>query len=342
MIRCKRQLTKNNAEMLQKILEERGYKVASLTEKALLEGVESKVLREPLQYLVDHRRDVIRPTLMSLACESVGGNPDDVLDAAVAMVLVCYHIGFIDDVIDETKVKRLARTLPGRFGVDVSLMSSIILKAKAYFILSQLSRKLDSARFIEVNRIFRDFLIRMGEGETLNIQAKREGIVDTQRLIEVFQMESADIEACTKIGAIIGNGTKEEVEALSQYGRILGTQFLLREDIMDSLNFSIQLGNKLIRRSYPFPVLWGINNSDKFRDFISTLKKKKKLTPSEIKKCVQLLFESGSIDYVTKLIEKLAGNAVGSLKEIKENEAKKMLEWFARVQSQIVFEMFSE
>lgn len=330
----------NDVNMLHKILEERGNKAVSLAEQVLLEGVESEVLREPLQYLVGRRRDLTRPTLMSLACETVGGNPADVVDAAVAMVLECHHIGLIDDVVDETKVKRLSWTLPGRFGIYVSLMVSIILKAKAHFALSRLSRKLDQERFEEVNRVFKDFLIRMVEGEALNFQLKHEKIVDTQRLIEVFKLESVDIEACMRIGAIIGKGTYEEVEALGQYGRILGVLFLLREDLMDSLNFSVQLGNKLKEGSYPFPVLWAINHSKKFQDFISVLRQRKKVTSLDIKTCVQLLFESDAIDYVTKLMEELTGDAMNSLERTRENEAKKVLGLFARAQPQMAFRVF--
>jgi geranylgeranyl pyrophosphate synthase len=201
---------------------------------------------------------------------------------------------------------------------------------------------LDQERYEKVNYIFKDFLVKMVEGEALNVQVKRAKVVDTQRLLEVFEMEAGDIEACTKIGAIIGNGTIGEVETLSQYGRTLGTLFLLREDLMDALNFSVQLGNKLLRGSYPFPVLWAINNSKEFQGFLSILNKKKKVTPHEIKRCVQLLFESGAIDYTTKLMKELAGFAIRSLEKIKKSEAKKALELFAKLQPSMTFNVFFE
>lgn len=335
-------MTADDVERLHRILEGKGEKIADLAGNVLLEGIESEVLKEPLKYLVSRRKDLLRPALMRLACEAVGGSPGDELDAAVAMVLACYYIGLIDDVIDETKTKRLSRTLPGRFGIDVSLLVSIILNAKANFAINRLSGKLDPERFREANRVFKDFLVRMVEGEALNVQVKRVRVVDIQRLVEVFEMESADIEACTRLGAIIGNGVKEEVEALGQYGRILGTLFLLCEDFMDALNFSIQLGNKLAQGAYPFPVLWAANHSNEFQDFLSTLKGRKKLTPIEIKRCVQLLFNSGAIDHTTTFMEELAENAINSLKGIQENEAKKMLELIARVQPQMAFKVFSE
>lgn len=331
----------DDAEVVHKILGERGDKAASLARKALLENVESEVLQEPLRYLADNKRDLLRPTLMTLACEAVGGNAEDVLDAAVAMVLECYHIGLIDDVVDETKVKHLSWTIPGRFGIYVSLMVSIIVRVKAHSALNRLSRKLDNARFGEVNRVFEDFLVRMTEGEALNFQLKREKIMDTQKLIQVFEMQSADIEACTMVGAIIGKGTEEQVEALGRYGRLLGTLLLLREDLRDALNFSVQLGNKLTRDAYPYPVLWAINHSNEARSFILNLRGRKELTPNEIKRCVQLLFESDAINNNTKLMEELSSFAIDSLTRIRDNEAKKMLERFAKVQPQMAFRVLS-
>ena len=56
----------NYVDKLYKILEEKGGRIADIAGKVLLEGVESPILREPLNYLAEHRHDVIRPTHMEL------------------------------------------------------------------------------------------------------------------------------------------------------------------------------------------------------------------------------------------------------------------------------------
>jgi len=326
---------------LQRVFDNRGTKIVALAEKMLLEGVKSEVLKKPLMYTLHHRKDLVRPTLMSLACEAVNGTPETVSDAAVAMILECYRIAFIDDLIDETHMKNFSYTLPKRFGMQISLLVSIIMSTKAYFALSQLSDKIDPARYMAVNITFKDFIIRMGEGEVRNMKVKQEKKVNIQRLIEVFKMESADIEACTKIGAIIGKGTEEEVKALAKYGRLLGTIFLLREDLMHALNFSVQLKDKLIQGAYPFPVLWALNNSKDFQHFLDSIEKQSKVTPQEIKRCVQLLFNSGALDHVVHLMETKAEESINALSQLKGSEAKKKLEFIARVQPQMVFQFFS-
>jgi geranylgeranyl pyrophosphate synthase len=154
-------------------------------------------------------------------------------------------------------------------------------------------------------------------------------------------MESADIEACTKIGAIIGNSTEEEVEALGKYGELLGTIFLLREDLMHSFNFSVQLKDKLIQGAYPFPVLWAVNNSEEFQHFLDRIEHKKKVTPHDVKRCVQLLFNSGAVDYIVTLMEEKAEDAVNLLRKVRESDSKKKLELIVTVQPQMILEVVS-
>lgn len=332
----------DNIEDLNRIMKETGEKIASLTKTILFEGIESDVLLEPLQYFASHKNDVIRPSLMRWACEAVGGTGEDVLDASVAMVLECYYLGLINDVVDNINMKRFVWTLPRRYGIYVSQLVSVLLSTKAYFTLNKIEGKVGRTKFERITRVFNDFILRMIEGEALNLQVKKRKIVTSQDVINVFELESSDVEACTTIGAILGDGDEKEVIALTQYGRILGTLFLLREDLMDALNFSARLGNKLSQGSYPLPVLWAINHSKKAQEFYSTLKERKNITPLIIKRSTQLLFTSGAINHIIKIMEQLAERAKNSLSQLEKNEAKKMLELFADIQPKIAFKAFTE
>ena len=333
-------LTGDDVEALNGFMKETGEQVVTLTNERLFEGIESEVLLEPLRYFTAHKSDAIRPSLMRLACEALGGKADDVLDASVAMVLECYYLGLINDVVDNIDMKRFVWTLPGRYGIYVSLLVSVILNAKAYYTLHQLEGQLGRVKFERITRVFNDFTLRMIEGEAQNLQVKKRKIVSSLDVLTVFELEASDIEACTTIGAVIGAGDEKEVVALSQYGRTLGTVFLLREDLMDALNFSARLGNKLSRGSYPFPILWAINHSREAQEFFSTLTNRSKITPTKIRKSTQLLFTSGAIDHVIKLMERLTERAKNSLETLEKNEAKKRLELFADIQPKMAFTAF--
>jgi len=330
-----------DVEDIGKILEERGREADFLARKVLLEDIRAEELRGPLSYLVERRRDVLRPSIISLACEAVGGRAEDTLPASMAMVLECYYLGLMDDILHEWVGTRFSLTMPRKFGVDTSLLVSVIVKANVYDALSELSNKIDNNRFLKINRVFRDFPVKIIEGEVLNMQVKRAKFADAQELLHVFEIQAADIEACTKIGAIIGKGTENEVETLGRYGVDLGVLFLLKEDLMDALNLSARLADKIKAFSYPYPLLWAANHSTKARDFISSITRKKRITPYEIKKCVDLLFDVNAIVHVKELMDKIATDALNSLEGIRENVAKKHLVLLAKAQPHAIFKTLS-
>ncbi len=325
----------NYVDKLYKILEEKGGRIADIAGKVLLEGVESPILREPLKYLAEHRHDVIRPTHMSCACEAVGGNPEDINDAAVAMVLKCYELGVLDDMVDTEDVIRFHYTLSGRFGREVALIVSVIINAKAFHALGLLAEKLDKVRFNLVNLAFRDFLVEMMEGEALNVEVKKQKIVAEKELIQIFNMQSADIEACMKIGAIISGGSRSEVKSLGEYGTILGTMFLIRDDVSDALNLTVKLVDLVRRGSFPYPLLWAINHSNEVKNFISTLQQKR-MTPTKVEKLVTLLFKVGAVKHTKNLLMELSDDAIYLLNDIEKSEATEVLKLAAKVQPDLL------
>jgi octaprenyl-diphosphate synthase len=55
-------------------------------------------------------------------------------------------------------------------------------------------------------------------------------------------------EVAARIGAIIANGTEEQIEALTEYGKNIGIAYQIRDDLLDWKNED-KLFNLLIKRS---------------------------------------------------------------------------------------------
>ena len=60
----------------------------------------------------------------------------------------------------------------------------------------------------------------MAKAETANLQLRSQKNVPSRKKLWVMKTEAAgDVETCLKIGAILGNGSKEEVKHLGRYGK---------------------------------------------------------------------------------------------------------------------------
>ena len=326
----------NEPDPLLPLLEHWGARATTRAAEILVKDIEAELLLEPLRGLAQHRRDLLRSALVTLSCAAVGGKATDALPAATAMVLEGYYLGVLDDIIDRSRIKLFRPTLSGKYGTDAALLVAIIIDAKAHHTLSELAGKLDRGQFLEVSTIFQDFIVRMMEGEALNVQVKQRGVVASQGLLTVFEKQAADVEACTRLGALIGGASPPEVESFTTYGRLLGTMLLINDDNRDAFHLTLELDDKIRSGSYPYPLMWAANHSTDFKQFLHSLNQKEALSPEDVKHCVAFLFDSGAVAHVHGLMKKLAAEAVSALKELKYSEAKRALDFIATRQPDVV------
>ncbi|MFQ5759241.1 MAG: polyprenyl synthetase family protein, partial [Candidatus Bathyarchaeia archaeon] len=111
-------------EQVQKLLEERGTKALEMARKEILEEeIECKEVREALNYfMTKYWQDRARPTLLSLCCEAVGGDPEATIPVAIPLSLISGGIDIHDDIIDQSKIKDGRPTVYGKFGEEIALL----------------------------------------------------------------------------------------------------------------------------------------------------------------------------------------------------------------------------
>jgi len=183
-------------------------------------------LYKPLMYAVSGGKR-IRPLLLLLSFECVGGKGDKPLPIAVAIELIHTQSLIHDDVIDHSKLRRKKPSFYMRYGNDTALLSSDFVLAMVLDIISK----------CEKNRIIAEELakasLKMCEGELEEVKHQSNGI-DRETYIRILENKTASLfEVSAKLGAILGEGDEEEVQALSEYGRLLGIAYQLIDDIVD-------------------------------------------------------------------------------------------------------------
>jgi len=328
----------DSEDHIQKILADKGGKVLKKTKKVMLEGVKEKGLRVPLRYLAKNWNDTLRPTLMALSCEAVGGEAEATTSAATAMTLLCSSMNIYDNIMDRSKFKRFIPTLPGKFGNGLALIVAGLVTAKAFAVLYEHAEKeIPPAKRTTVNKLFQDFLLKMSEAEAMNLSIKRQGSGSVREKFRVLQMQAADNEACMKIGAAIGCGSEHEIEQLGKYGLLLGTTIEIQEDLWEALNYTAELANKIRDGALPYVLTWAMNHSERAQNLLSTITKKEKIEPADIKKVVEVMSETGAVNHIKKLSRRLINKVTDTLAGIRECEAKQSLELLARGQQSLLF-----
>jgi len=199
------------------------------TDQLMLDAVESDVavLQEASQHIIGAGGKRVRPRIMYLAYQSVGGGDD--LDRAipVAAAVELVHTATLvhDDINDHATTRRGRVTINQQWGRTFALLTGDYLFTKVYELMSP---------YKDLNITLAAATVELVEGETLQAAAAKDGNLNQETYQEIVAKKTASLfKAAAKLGAELADADAEYVEALGKYGFYVGTTFQIVDDLLD-------------------------------------------------------------------------------------------------------------
>jgi len=307
-----------------KLYEKEGMNGWNLAQETMLsEQTSSPELKEAIEYvMLKYPPDYFRPALLSLCSKSVGGTPEITISTAATLVLLGRAIGIHDDIIDQSKTKNQNPTIYGKFGKDLALVLSNVLLFKGFTIMKKtIQSGIATKRVIATLSTIERIWFEQSEGEVLELRSRRRIDITPGECLAKIRMRASELEAITRIGGILGGGSPDKVNILGEFGRLLGTMSLLRNEIIDMLEFDI-LRHRIRKESLPLPLIYAIQDSQIGLKIISIVSKKR-LKRRDLQRISQASDEAGGLSYVAGIIIKLAKEAY-SLVDLLKSEKKEL------------------
>ncbi|MGZ4882045.1 MAG: polyprenyl synthetase family protein [Halobacteriota archaeon] len=256
-----------------------------------LQRFEDSPFFETLTYALEGGKR-LRPILLLLAFQSVGGLARDPLPAAVAVEVIHSGSLSIDDIIDEDLTRRDVEAFHKSYGLKISLLNTEMLFAVILDVVACLDH--------QVTQVLAQTLSNLGNGafEELSVYTTKQSI-DMDEYLTILHNKTAFLfEASARIGALVAGAQENEIDALSEYGRLLGLAYQIQDDIVD-------------REERPLDSLASYLD-DKFRDgqhlealsasYVAEAKKRlEELEPSEAKNLLMTLTDIIGTRAATKL-----------------------------------------
>jgi len=173
----------------------------------------------PLKYALDGGKR-IRPVVTMLSAEAVGYDDDGVLDAAVAVELLHAESIIHDDIIDQEVSRRGKAAFHVRYGYSASLLTADFVFAMILGIASRYHDK-------RVATTLSKAALKMCEGEFMELTVDPMTYkLEWDEYIDILYNKTAALfETATQLGATIGGGSNEQIEALTNYGKNLGMAY---------------------------------------------------------------------------------------------------------------------
>lgn len=252
-------------------LAERRRQVDAALERCLPEhGDHPPKIHEAMRYSVFAGGKRLRPILALLACEAVGGSPEDALPAAASLEMIHTYSLIHDDLpaMDDDDYRRGRRTCHRVYGEAIAILAGDALLTHAFLVLADAgpSRLTPAQRLRAIVEIAEAAGSRgMVGGQAVDILAEGREVDQPTLLYLHTHKTGALIRASVRVGAIAGGADEERLQLLTRYGERVGLAFQIVDDILDIEGATAEMGktagSDLRRKKATYPAVMGLEES---------------------------------------------------------------------------------
>jgi geranylgeranyl diphosphate synthase type I len=317
---------------LEAILTERA-KIFDQSLNGNLSHHEPKIVYDAIRWIPLSGGKRLRPTLTMLSCEAVGGIPEKTIPLGIALEYLHNSTLIHDDIIDKDKWRRGLPTTHEKFGLPLAIIAGDALIGETYRMLSFMAPpEMKAVTFKEIIRSIADAAKNFYEGEAMDIEFGRRFDVSLSEYMTMVEKKTGQLYwLAGKGGALIGKGSREQVENLALYGLNFGIMFQIKDDLLNILTDQKILGKQMIGRDIPngkrtlmlIHALSQVTKTQKKR--LTAIVGNEKASQQDILKVIDIFHETGSIDYAQKLLQEFRDKAKKCLEVLDQSESKELL-----------------
>ncbi len=304
-------------------------KIDLILKKSLI-GRKPLSLYQPGSYILHSEGKRLRPLLVLLSAKVVGGEFNQVYNAAAAVEMLHNFTLVHDDIMDNANKRRGRLTLHKKYDNNTAILVGDSLLSVAYEYLL----KDCNGNTKQVLSAFTKGLVDVCEGQSMDTEfEQKKKVTIKEYLLMITKKTAAMAEMCCGIGSTLGGGNLKQVNALSNYGRNLGIAFQIQDDLLDisadEKEFGKTIGGDLVegKKTYLFIKALEKANGQNRMDLIKVISNKG-IRKNQVNKYKSLYQKLGVIEDAQTEIKNYTNKALQSLK-IFRYEERKVFYWLA-------------
>ncbi|MGV6860615.1 MAG: polyprenyl synthetase family protein [Putridiphycobacter sp.] len=296
---------------------ERKFKDSMKSEVPLLDKI--------THYIIKRKGKQMRPMFVFLTAKMLNEGKVEEKSYRAASLIELLHTATLvhDDVVDDANERR------GFFSVNAIWKNKIAVLVGDYLLSQGLLMSVDNDEF-QLLKIVSTAVKEMSEGELLQIEKSRLLDITEEVYFDVIQKKTASlIASCCAAGAASVTQNQDTINKLKKFGELVGLAFQIKDDIFDygdSEKIGKPTGNDIREQKMTLPLIYVLNNSPKevSRELINIVKNHNE-EKKYVKRAIQIVVESGGIQYAQKRMLEIQAEAIALLNEFEDNAAKKAL-----------------
>ena len=315
-------MTKTIAKELDRELQMRAALVTGAIEE-LLPVVHPRPLYEAGRHLVDAGGKRLRPSMLLLAAEAVGGDAAALAPAAVSIELIHNFTLIHDDIMDNANVRRGRPAVHKLWGQSGAILAGDTLYSKAFQVLGMTKARPDLV--LGAMNMLSTTCTAICEGQWLDMEFEAKERVSETEYMEMIEKKTGVLYgASAGMGALLAGAAPRVVAALDEFGRLTGMGFQLQDDVIDLITpekvSGKRQGGDLIEAKKTLIMIHAFEN-----DISVPVFGKKDATVEQIQESISLLVESGCIEYARSRAEEMVQKGKRALQVLPDSKAKATL-----------------
>lgn len=220
-------------------------------------------LYEPIRYMISLGGKRLRPVILLMSNELFGGNPEQVLQAALGIEVFHNFTLLHDDIMDKAPLRRSRETVHKKWNSDIAILSG-----DAMFVLS--CKLLMFVKNEFTDKVMDNFLqtaLHVCEGQQMDMDFENDDTITIDDYFTMNSLKTASLLGCSAyIGTICAGASVEDALHMYAFGKNLGIAFQLHDDILDLYGdadkFGKQVGGDILSNKKTFLLLKALQNAD--------------------------------------------------------------------------------
>ncbi len=297
-----------------------------------LTSKEPKNLYEPITYILGLGGKRIRPVLTLMTTELFGGNPNEALEAAMAIEIFHNFSLVHDDIMDDAPLRRGKSTVHEKWDINTGILSGDAMLINAYQCLESYPPEI----FKQLTLLFSKTAIEVCEGQQYDVDFETRDDVTIPEYLKMIAFKTAVLVATAmKMGAIVAGASEDDTQSIYDFGLSLGIAFQLQDDYLDAFGdpktFGKQVGGDIIENKKTFLYLKALEFALKQdrAGLLHLYSIKPEDSKSKVDAVKTIFIESGAVEAAKQEIEDYTQKAFKTLENLNiPTENKKLLQQF--------------
>ncbi len=277
-------------------------------------------LHGKIDYALLSRGKRLRPIIVILGAQSVGGNREDVVSLALAIELLHTATLVHDDILDQDKYRRDVLAVHEKWSVNDAILVGDAMISLAINLAADYGR--------EILKIASETGLALCDGEYMDVSITSTKMSENEYLEKIRKKSASLFKAATQCGAIAGGGSDLEVKCLADFGEHFGMAYQLSDDLSDITSLRDGIPKDLRKRRISLPLIHLYKSSSLveretlLNDLQILARKDRTVKKIALDRILQNLKTKGSLGYCREKIDAYIDQSIRDIQSLRDTDFK--------------------